>query len=221
MKARAKSNVSDRVIGTRTARSNAAKNARRGITSNKEPTPQQVALEVQKQTLKTTVKNAAQNVMTLTNNKKKGRSKTDTNAMEGVQASGTKKTLPRKDRVSLRQQQREMVNAATQLAAVTNQQLSADNIPIPTRAMIQAAKNAMISAGYIFPDRTTLHVVPVGSHRTNNKAPGTTTNTTPTSCTPITNVARATNGTNNVNTGNNTRRSNMNRGGGRNNNNNK
>ena len=84
----------------------------------------------------------------------------------------------RKDRVSLRQQQREMNTAAKQLAVVNSKQNTSsqsahsssfvgtpDHIPIPTRSMIQAAKTAMIQAGYIFPDRTTLHVVPVPSQQ--------------------------------------------------------
>ena len=170
MQARAKSNVEDRAIGTRAARSKAAKSARRGMTTTKEPSAQQIAQEVQKQTLQTTVRTNAQNIMNLT--KRRGKNKTqntnDTTAMSGVDVAATgnnaTSTKTHKNRVSVRQQQREMASAAKQLAAVNAGTLpTTDHIPIPTRAMIQAAKTAMINAGYIFPDRTTLHVVPVAS----------------------------------------------------------
>ena len=189
MKARAKSNVEDRAIGTRTARSKAAKNARRGMTSTKEPSAQQIAQEVHKQTLQTTVKTNAKNIMNLVSNRRSSsRNRTSRNggSMEGVVESVGNTNHPttkpaasstRKDRVSLRQQQREMNTAAKQLAVVNSKQNTSsqsahsvqvgtpDHIPIPTRSMIQAAKTAMIQAGYIFPDRTTLHVVPVPSQQ--------------------------------------------------------
>ena len=192
MKARAKSNVEDRTIGTRTARSKAAKNARRGMTSNKEPSAQQIAQEVHKQTLQTTVKTNAKNIMNLVSNRRSSSSRNRTSrnggSMEGgVESVGNTNhptTKPptasstRKDRVSLRQQQREMNTAAKQLAVVNSKKNTSsqsahsssfvgtpDHIPIPTRSMIQAAKTAMIQAGYIFPDRTTLHVVPVPSQQ--------------------------------------------------------
>jgi hypothetical protein len=192
MKARAKSNVSDRVIGTRAARSKAARNAKRGITGSKEPSAQQIADEVHKQTLRTTVQTTAQNIRNLQQQEQKKKTPrnnrkaaTTTNAMDGVVATETPTRVARKDKVSLRQQQREMNAAAKQLAAVTtvndnssNTLLTNDSIPIPTRAMIQAAKTAMINAGYIFPNRTTLHVVPVTSGRTRNNNNMTTTTAT-------------------------------------------
>jgi DNA polymerase alpha subunit B N-terminal len=209
MKARAKSNVVDRTIGTRTARSKAAKNARRGITTTQQPSAQAIAHEVQKQTLQTTVQTNARTIMhrskprgAASQNKNSSTSNNSNNnnnrnaqgaAMEGVNATtttvGKKGRSTNKDRVSLRQQQREMNQAAKQLAAVnagtSSSVLTPDHIPIPTRAMIQAAKTAMINAGYIFPDRTTLHVVPVAS-RGNANTTTTTTNIATTTTAPST-----------------------------------
>lgn len=196
MKARAKSNVEDRTIGTRAARSKAAKNARRGIATTHQPSAQQIAQEVQKQTLQTTVQTNARTIMNLSKQRgaaSKNKNTTTTNTNTTTKNNSNNKPKGRstnKDRVSLRQQQREMNQAAKQLAAVnagtttatSSVLLTPDHIPIPTRAMIQAAKTAMINAGYIFPDRTTLHVVPVASRgnsstTTNTTAPSTLTTT--------------------------------------------
>ena len=187
MKARSRSNVEDRAIGTRTARNKSAKNARRGITTSKEPTAAQIAKEVQTQTLRTIVKTNAQNVMNALSSssstakqQRRGGGKQQQHAatMAGNNKNGdatttTQKSNTRKDRVSVRQQQREMQQAAQQLAAVTttgatNPFSAADHVPIPTRTMIQAAKKAMENAGYIFPQRTTLRVVSTASLRNIN-----------------------------------------------------
>ena len=196
MKARSRSNVEDRAIGTRTARNKSAKNARRGITTSKEPTAAQIAKEVQTQTLRTIVKTNAQNVMNALSSssstakqQRRGGGKQQQHAatMAGNNKNGdatttTQKSNTRKDRVSVRQQQREMQQAAQQLAAVTttgatNPFTAADHVPIPTRTMIQAAKKAMENAGYIFPQRTTLRVVSTASLRNINHP--TTMTTTP------------------------------------------
>ena len=188
MKARSRSNVEDRAIGTRTARNKSAKNARRGITTSKEPTAAQIAKEVQTQTLRTIVKTNAQNVMNALSSsssstakqQRRGGGKQQQHAatMAGNNKNGdatttTQKSNTRKDRVSVRQQQREMQQAAQQLAAVTTTTTGATNpftadVPIPTRTMIQAAKKAMENAGYIFPQRTTLRVVSTASLRNIN-----------------------------------------------------
>ena len=52
---------------------------------------------------------------------------------------------------NIRQQQQVIKAAEQQLGEV---------IPRPTRAMVTAAKQAMVAAGYTFPPHTTLHVVP-------------------------------------------------------------
>jgi hypothetical protein len=164
IKARAKSNVVDRTEGTRVARRNATRNARRGISTSSKPTTQQIAQEIQKQSHQSTVKLLTDNVQ-----RKNKRSVAAPAQMDVVQASTRPNKTSLKKKLATRQLQH-AVKAADQhhVSAAT----TTDNIERPTRPMIQAAKTAMIAAGYIFPPRTTLHVVAMPA-KSNGRAGGT------------------------------------------------
>jgi hypothetical protein len=160
IKARAKSGVVDRAEGSRVARRNAARDARRGIASSSKPTEQEVAQQVQKKTHQRAVKDLNQTVQQANRNKKK----VTFNAAAPMDTTGVKQRLNQKlkDKIAIRQQQ-QTVKATAALGTDTV-------IPRPTRAMVTAAKQAMIAAGYVFPPNTTLHVVPTNKHSTNLQA---------------------------------------------------
>jgi hypothetical protein len=146
IKARAKSGVVDRAEGSRVARRNAARNARRGIATSSKPTEQEIAQQVLKKTHQRAVKDLNQTIQKANRNSKKVTfNPLDTAA--GVQQQFKQKL---KDKIAIRQQ-RQLVQATAA-------------IPRPTRAMVSAAKQAMMAQGYVFPPHTTLHVVPTAPH---------------------------------------------------------
>jgi hypothetical protein len=168
IKARAKSNVVDRTEGTRVARRNATRNARRGILTSSKPTTQQIAQEIQKQTHQSTVKLLSDNVQ-----RKNKRSVTAAPAqMDVVPTASTRPNKTSLKKKLATRQLQHAVKAAEQHHVSGGGAMTTDNIPRPTRPMIQAAKTAMIAAGYIFPPRTTLHVVAMAT-KGNGRAGGT------------------------------------------------
>jgi hypothetical protein len=170
IKARAKSGIVDRVEGSRVARRNAARNARRGITTSSKPTDQEITREVQKKThqravkeLQQTIQQQQSNTTTTRGGKKKKvtfNNNNNDNTLMDIEPPAGKNKL--KEKLDLRQQQRAVKEAEKHLP---------DYIPRPTRAMIQAAKDAMEQKGYIFPLHTTLHVVPMPGKGGGGKSP--------------------------------------------------
>lgn len=127
----------NRSVATSRVKRDAVVNARRGLRTSAKVSKMEIEAAVQKHTNKEAIHDANQQMTTVTSQNK-------------IPAG---KVTP-KQKGALKQKEREIQRVGQKAA-------QAENLTLPTRKQMQAARKALLEAGYTFPSNYILQVVPV------------------------------------------------------------